>query len=546
MSRAMMFGAVFVPALVLTGCFEDDDVTVAVDDGGSEAAPGSDAKAPGSDAKTPGSDGGSDSAPPPDGSHGEAEAAPPGSVPLASGKGLSLIGVTSDGNVIYAGVGTATNYPIYAIPISGGSVTEIATVSNDSLPTIAGPILEITTGVTSANPGTTQTWSAASGLHTITSATYVDLSGVILSDGYFQAISPDFKSIAYFDNYDMAAQTADAYVANIDGTGAKLLEASVPGVGGSSCWAALSYVGTSVVLAYCAPSDTTGSIYSFTGPSWSSVPLATNINLAYLNLNNDPTGTNLLINAPAGALEVVPVSGATPTTIDPTGSAMLSQFTSDGKDVIYLALSGVEVPWAGPLLRSPIASPSPVTLESGNFEGIQAISPDSSSVLVYENFTDTPQDLYAASTTTSGKLTKLTTSTPVEDAPVGSWFTNDSSHAIFLSSAVFTEPPGLDVSTLKTSPVGSSSVVTLATKSYTAFASGASKVVFDDNFAMVGSNYTLDIKAYDTASSSSPTTVVSQVNFGGGGSFFLSPDGTKIVYATDATSTGGVYVTSVP
>jgi hypothetical protein len=563
MRRALLLSTLIVPSALLTACFDDDDV-VAVNgaDGGSEAAPHGDA-GPDSPLRESGSD--SSSNPDSNGGHDVGQP-PPGMTALAPGMNLSLWGVTSDGYAIYssgpsAGDAATSTITVSAVPIAGGASIPIATVSQDSSGVVAGPLLELYIGTDASAAGTLETWTAKGGLHTVSSSAYVFLSGAA-SNNYGKSYSSDYGLIAYLANYDATAQTADAYVANIDGTGATLLQSGLSGVVAGvniNSFPQLMFVGSDVVLVYVTgsiPTGPTATIESFAPPSWSSTVLATNATEA-ANLS-DPTGAHILYNATSG-LEAVAVSGGASTLIDPNGAieqtvSTESAFTSDGTSVVYA--SDLEE-----LVRSTIEAPSPTTLVSSNVWGLLALSSDNSTAVV------TPPvpggmlggafpNLSEASATTSGSLITLcatyTGAVPGTTVAIGSPFTNDDSHVLFYTgetmSPLFGSSLGPYVGTLESAAVGSSSTVTLATNSYTVFASGKTKVVFDDGFSSTSSAMaTVDIKSVDTATSASPTLVVSQANYGlDTGSFFLTPDGTQIVFTTNATSSGGVYVTPVP
>src|ERR1019366_1998081 len=128
---------------------------------------------------------------------------------------------------------------------------------------------------------------------------------------------------------DGAAQTADAYAAGVDGSGASLLQLGVAGLGNSSmCYVDLAFEGDSVVLGYCAPSTTSGDVITFARPSWAKTTVAAGL---YPYFVPDPPGTNLLIASAAG-LQVFPVAGGAPTTIDANGQSGV--FTSDGASVV--------------------------------------------------------------------------------------------------------------------------------------------------------------------------------------------------------------------
>jgi hypothetical protein len=547
MNRALVVCTLCVSSVALTACLEDD-VTVADNgdgggsgDAGREAAPNGDA--PAGDA--PRSD-----APPADSSHPEGGGDASGPTRLAEGMDLTVWGVTSDGYVIYSDTVSS-----YAVPLAGGTATVIDALTGPTFLTVAGPLVEIAVGYnSSAAPGTLKTWSKKGGLHTLSSSAFAYTYQVQYNqvnppvDGPVGNSSPDFTSIAYFDNYDAAANTADAYVANADGTGAKLLQASVQGVGISltsvpQCSPVLSFVGSRVVLGYCpTPGGSTGNITSYAPPSWSSVALATGVPIDLLSgvsfSFGDPSGTNILLNGTSG-LEAISVADGTSTTIDPNGTALGALFTSDGADLVYLSTSGA-------LLRSPMASPSPSTLVASGLFGISGLSPDNATALVATAVDSTTYlpNLYQASATTSGSLTTLSaaTSTEVPGIVGESSFTNDSSHVLFYTSVTMDSTTFVTLGTLQAGTPGSSSTVTLGNNSANAYASGNTKVVFDANYTLPASSKTptVDLMSVDVSTSGSPTTLASGVI---AYAYALSPDGSQLAYAK---LSGGLFVTAVP
>jgi hypothetical protein len=496
-----------------------------------------------SDAKPPHSDGGArpEAAPPSDAAKprdagGPVESSTPGSTVLAPGKDLVLWGVTSDGYAIYA-TASLTTTTVYAVSLAGGTPVMIDTLTSSYSEVLtAGNLVIVLNDVTSTGEGTLEIWSSKGGLHTIVSTAYA----------YEFDLDSAFAHIAYFGNYDSTAMTADAYVANVDGTGATLLQSAVPGLGqGSKCYPEIAFAGSSPVLAYCTTPPTTGNIESFASPSWAMTPVESSV---YPYFVADPAGNNLMFLSSAG-MQVIPAAGGTATMIDANGQNGL--FTSDGANIVYVT-SG------GGLYTSPIASPSPTMLVSSGLEGIAALSPDNSTALVYKNYDQSTytSDLYAASAVTSGPLTTLSSATTAAVGSVlnggivyGSSFTSDSSHALFFTGVSTASYPYLGM--LQSGAPGATSPSTLGPNSNTVFASGKTKAVFEDNFLLASGSIvaTVDIKSVDTAAGGTPTVVVSQANAGPYyGSFFLSPDGTKIVYTQNgaSTSTQGVLVVPVP
>jgi hypothetical protein len=235
--------------------------------------------------------------------------------------------------------------------------------------------------------------------------------------------------------------------------------------------------------------------------------------------------------------------------IDPTGQNGI--FTSDGASVVYVTASGG-------LSRSPIKSPSPTVLVSSGLQGLAGLSPDDSTALVFKTYDPSTylSDLYAASAVTSGALTTLSsvTTAAVSGGSIfgvvyGGAFTSDSSHILFYTGVSTSSYPYLG--TLQSSALGSTSPVTLAMNSNIDWMSGKSTAVFEDNFALASGSLvaTIDIKSVDTKAGGTSKLVVSQANAGAYyGSFFLSPDGTKVVYAQNATKTSaaGVFVMPLP
>jgi hypothetical protein len=333
-----------------------------------------------------------DAAQPTDSGNPGADVVTPPQTMLASGKDYVLWGVTSDGFAIYS-TATLSTTTVYAVSIDGGTPAEIDTLTNQYSEVIVGgfagntPLVFVLNGVTSTGLGTLKTWSSKGGLHTIASNAYA----------YQFAVSKDLQSIAYLANFDAMAQTADAYAAHIDGTGATLLQMGVAGLGNAStCYAELAFVGTSAVLGSCAGGAMSGNIYSFAQSSWAKTTVATAV---YPYFSADPIGENLLVASSTG-LQIIPVSGGAPTMIDPTGQNGI--FTSDGASVVYVTGSGE-------LSRSAIKSPTPTVLVSSGVQGLVGLSPDDSTVLVFKTYDPSTylSDLYSASAATSGALTTL-------------------------------------------------------------------------------------------------------------------------------------------
>jgi hypothetical protein len=396
-------------------------------------------------------------------------------------------------------------------------------------------VVLVLNGVSGSGAGTVSSWTSASGFHSLSTTAYA----------YVVGLSSDSQFITYTNNYDASAATADVYVAKNDGTGATLLATTVPGLNANSmCYPEVAFAGEAVVLSYCTSTGQvpTGNIESFARPSWAMTTLESSV---YPYFQPDKAGVNLLINTTSG-LQVIPTAGGSATTIDPSGQG--GTFTSDGADVVYVSSSGA-------LMRSSVKAPAPTMLVAGGLEGLYGLSPDDSTALVYKGYDNTTYltDLYAASATKSGELTTLSAAQTATvgggQLAYGSPFTGDSSHVLYYSTFSTMSYPYMG--TLKTSAVSGGAATMLGQNTNTVFASGMTKAVFEDNFARVtGSQVAaVDIRSVDTSGAGPAVLVVSQANAGQYyGSFFLSPDQTKIVYAENGTKTGqaGVFITAVP
>ncbi len=459
---------------------------------------------------------------------GEAEAAAPSGALVTAGKDLLLWGVTSDGYAIY---GQASSTPtLYAAPIgSSGSPVKIAAMSSQSFYVqIAGSVVLLYSNIQPTSAATLQTWTASGGLHTLTTATYA----------YTASVSKDGAYVTYFDHFSPSTLAGDAYASGVDGTGAKLLR-SVTNLSRSGCYPELMFVGTAAVLSVCATSTGyMGDVYSYSGSGWPETRLGTGV---YAGFTPDPSGKNVLIYATTG-MEVVPATGGTATTID--ASAQSGVFTSDGSKVVYVRSGGTAL---SSLYESSVASPSPTMLTSG-VEGILGLSPDNGTALLFKSYDMGTYlfDVYSASAKKAGSLTTLNKST-TSTFLYGSSFTNDGATAVLYENVSTTTYLG----TLVAAPVSGGKATTLSKASDTAWASGPSKIVFEDNYAVpVGSSFaTVDIKSFDTAKGGAPSLVVSGAlssQYGPG--FFLTPGGDSVVYSENAGggATGGIYVVKVP
>jgi hypothetical protein len=486
-------------------------------------------------------------------------AIPPSGTQIASG-GIILIGVTSDNHAVYETDGGMVN----VIPLAGGTPTTIAT-SNDRV-LVSGSVVLFWTGADPVAP--LSVWTAANGAKVIGAMTNASASRV--------AVSPDGTRMLYFDGVETTRRSGNLFISGTDGTGQTQLAASVA-LNIAGCAPALAFGGNAAAAAaYClaAPPPTDGGttdggtndgaatdgaatdaassdtgtadtanpdapttdgaspdagpvpmamVQSFRGPSWTATTLASGVNP---RVAVAPTGTTVLVSAPAGLL-AYPIEGGPATTIDPAGG--FGMFTNDGTSVLYTTPTNA-------LKRATAGSPS-LELATTGFAGFRSKSPDEKWVLGYVSVGARADvgDLYLASTTVPGTPTTL--SADLAAGLFGSdGFTADSSHALY-----YTDIANGVGNFFAVTPAGGTPVA-LSTNVWLHYAATGAKVVFNDNYNQ--DTGTADIRVADTAQTGPATVVVSLA----GSDFFMAGTKDKIVYTWNylAGSMAGLWVTPVP
>lgn len=480
----------------------------------------------GADSTVP-TDGGQDTGSPPDGQGGDGGA---GTL-LAQINDCTIWGLTDDGHVIYTD--TSNNNALLAVPLGGGMPQTLlgglgmnfyVRIKHNAV--IAWAIMDTTSDLADMYVWTTSTSGPAKRINMMGNPTLA----------YLGDISDDGKYVLYFSNFPVPNNIyGDLFGANADGTGAKDLVQMVQIL--CSGQPQLGFAGSHAVAYYCPIPDgggtlVTNTIHTWTaGGSWTESAITGDAQNGWAT---DQVGDKLYIQTSAGA-QVFPVGGGAPTTIDPAGTFGI--LTPDGTAAIYVST-------APALMRSPVASPMPITL-GPNSQGFYGPSPDGKQILYFTMYDSTTglTDLLLTSATMAG--TPATLATAQSSNVVGSAYTNDSSHAIYFTGYV----PGTRMGTLNAFAVGGTQGVVLGTKSYLAWASGPTKVVFLDDLTtgMLSSMHgTGTIKVVDTAAAGMPmpTTVVTGAN----ADFYLSPMGDKIVYALNmqAGPMAGIYAAPVP
>jgi hypothetical protein len=479
----------------------------------------------------------------------------PTGVQLAAGN-FTVRGVTSDNYAVYSDNTTGT---LNVISLEGGTATSIG--SADDRIAIKGPA--VLSWVGSARVSQLSVWTKANGSKILAASSNANANAVM--------VSPDGQRVLYFDGVDAARTRGNLFIAGTDGSGQKQLAASV-GLA-ASCTPVLAFGGNAAAAAaFClTPSTPDGGtadagtsdagtsdagtsdagtsdgaipdggtadganpdgavlpeamVQAYSGADWAATTIATNVDP---RVAVAPTGTTVLVSAPAGLL-AYPLAGGMPTIIDPAGG--FGTFTNDGLSVIYTTP-------ANALKRSTVVAPSPVTLATTGFAGLRARSPDDKWVLGYTMLASGDlSDLYLASATVPG--TPSTLSTAVTAGLFGSdGFTADSSHAIYYTDI----DPNAGIGNFFAVATSGGAPVALGSSVWLHYAGTGSKVVFNDNYNEPMD--TADIRMADTAQAGPAKLVVSLAD----PDFFIAGSKDKVVYAWKYIpgTMSGLWVTPIP
>jgi hypothetical protein len=478
--------------------------------------------------------------PPFDGQYGGDGGSPGTGTMLTSFYGAVIDGITSDGWVVYSNGGEVPTF--YAANLTGGTTVDLGLAQSYGYAIVTGDVAFLFTSIdvddnTYASP--LSIWTSKGGQHTLTQNSFLENA----------AVSSDDTWVLYYDNLNPSNQTGDLYVAKTDGSSAAVLAPSLPGLApGGSCEPNFGFAGTTAFVAWCPTGSTTSvsiSTFALSAGAWSATNTLTAATSPAITV--DPTNTYLAYVDSAG-LEYVPLAGGTPTLIDATGT--YGVFTKSGTSIVYpTSAKSLDRATIGSADAGADASASEVLVASG-VDGIYGLSPTNTTAVVFSAESSGLANVYTASATTPGSLTKLTsaTSSTVPGFGVfdGDAFTADSSQVLFFTS-IQSSPEGSPFGALYAGVASSGAVTELSASSNTVWAYGAgTKVVYADNLLFEATT-TLDIKAADVTGG--PTTLISHgATAGSGAAFFLSPDKTKIVYSwtSPGTENGGIYVAPVP
>jgi hypothetical protein len=435
---------------------------------------------------------------------------------LATGT-ISILGITSDDNVLYIStVGTTDS--LMVVPISGGApVVLAATLGADDGLAISGKVVAFWTGVVKATQiGALSIWTKAGGIKAIAPASRAPIF----------AATDDATGIAYSAN--AVATGTEVMIGNpaLNPASVSIITAAN---GGTGCDVDLRFTGARLFSSTCAGAATTATIRTFTAANVAQTVLA-NAAPGFFAVNTAGTKAFVKLNATGNSsVKTIPATGAV-TSVAINNAIGSGVILPDGANVIYRTQ-------ALALMRSPTAAAAPVTLIPSGVRAVLDYSPDYAFALVFSNPPDTANtnvtriDVQLAATAAAGTLTPLVATSI--GAPVG--FTMDGANVVYLTDLPATGAP---LGTLKARGTAAGSVEKEIGKMVTApeMIPGGSKVVFADNPQAVGQGVGVDVKVADVAGAAAATVVAPQVDLG----FYVTA--TALVYTTPA----GLYTKALP
>jgi hypothetical protein len=487
----------------------------------------------------------------------DAEGGPAGSLPngaqLVVGTVVLLQGVTSDDYAIYID-GTAST--LNAVPLSGGGAPIlIAPVDPTTQVALSGSVAFYWTAVNqSTGAGTLAIWTSAHGAKTLSTSSQVPSAG-------FQvvAVSADGTMVLFYDQLDESGASGNLAVANVDGTGKTTLLSALDISSTSPCYSNFNFAGDSVVSVY-APwvaadaGPPVVAVAAFTGPSWSPVTLATNVECG---LTVDGTGQFALVPT-GGGLVAYPLPSGTPSLIDSTGSggALLSPPAGSppgtADDVLYADTSAE-------LKRATIgSSSSPTLLLDSGVNYVWVVSPDTNWALTGQKYALASNvylyDFGLASSTIPGAASTLVPT--VSGTVLGDVFTADSSHVLYATAptdggtATAATPLTLFAAATGAAAAGdaggggdagAAAARLLAVGAGEALAGVGAKVVY--GVVEPGNNQAYDVFSVDTSETAPAVPLVSFAD----APFFLSAQKDKLVYTwSQGDAIAGLYVLVIP
>ncbi len=425
-----------------------------------------------------------------------------------------ITGITTDDQIIFDDGGGQ-----HAVDVAG--INEVNVDADSEFALVRGKVVFSWSNIDQVTSvANLVVWTAAAGPSSIATDSSAGVA----------AASDDGAWVLYTDKSTVDGNTAELWIAKIDGSGAKKLLALRTD---TDCYPQARFGAGRFVFSYCdLPTDggATGATVASLDPAKGTVDtLKTDASLDFFV---DNKLGNVLVMTEAGSAALVPIAGGQEKALDNDVNEAL--FTPDGMAVVYSTR-------AGALKRSPTAVPAPTTLVGADVLLFQGSSPTLSHI-IYSSETEDQSgnnygDLFLASATAPGAATKLLGT--ITGGIYGDPFTADGLNAIY-----FTECDDDGVCTLNTRPAAGGAEVKLADTSWQALAVGAGKVVYNDNVVLGADSAVGDLLLKDLAAPATPAKLLTK---GADIDLYLNTSKTKIIYTvSEPASAEGIYVMAVP
>jgi len=521
-------------ALAAAACSSSDSPGVTPeDDAGSSGSSGT--------SGTSGTSGSSGSSGGEDGGNDAGDAGPALPTTLKSGE-VSLLGTTADERVVYT-VAAGAERSIEAVPVAGGTPDVIGKVAADEYVSIAGNAVAFWTAVdANAGVGTFNVWTKAAGTKTPAGGTD-SVVGLVAAASDTSRIAFSFNSPA--DTADFAVTTPGAPSTTANATTGVLADVNVIS---PQCAPDVNFVGKTFFAAHC-----TGNGNALTNARLVTIPDAANPAPQVLVDNNnaassirslwisDKAGTKLFVlGVQNSQARVVTVAGAAVARIE---NNVASAFLSDDGASIFYRTAGAAFRRAPTTNNATPANPpaGAVTLVPDMYVGTLNIAPDKKNVLFRKlapvgGQNEVPRlDINLVDVTGNAAATPVALVATATGFPAG--FTASGGYALYLADS-----NAGGIGKLKVRAVGAGGaereVAPVAGLPRPAGATG-NKAVYFDNVKVVGQAATVDVRAFDAASTAAPALVAAAVD-----PFFVIA-GSKVVF-TKSGAGGGLFAADVP
>jgi hypothetical protein len=335
----------------------------------------------------------------------------------------------------------------------------------------------------------------------------------------------DGAFVAFMNN--VTEKTADLVIASPDLATQKIVLAGVGRGSEDTCRAVYGFVQNRMFIAWCPPGSTNAKLERLDAPEFARVTLATDVNTLW---STDASGDRVFYTDPSSGGWYL--DGATPSKID--AGVGWGTVVPDGSAVLYTV--------GDQLRRSTLPELSPTPIVATEFTARAAWTPSFShslysTVVTYE--AGTRRDLWLTPTEGFNPTPSMLEAEPTAEIS-RSAFTRDGKWALYLTDAAAGEK------TLHIHPVDGAAPATVQNVDTVAAAHG-SRVVFSTNrsdpeaYPITADLAVLDPQAPDEH-------VMLQTGTTDGRAFYLSSDGTKVVFVMPAApeTPSAVYVQDVP